>query len=147
VNDPAGGERPTLSLTPEQAEKVKDYFIDAEPPYWPSGNKILVQQRRTPAVTKGGIMMADDTRTKDDTIEAVCRIVAFGPMVWLDEFTGEEVPGAPWHDVGDYVLVPRTSSSRYIVPVPDRKGEEAVFRFITLKEIFGSVIRADAILR
>lgn len=131
---------PTVEMTPEQAARIGDYFADVPCPYKPSGALILVQERQTPEKTKGGIFMADTTRDLNKTVSHVGKIVAFGPMAPFDEISGERLPDWPWWQEGAFVLLPRTTSTRYEVG-------DAVFRLVQLREILAEITDPEQVLR
>lgn len=122
------------------ADRVDDYFAPVSCPYKPSGALILVQERQTPKKTKGGIWTPDTVRDLDKTVQHVGKVLAFGPMAHLDEITGERLPGWPWWQIGAFVLLPRTTSTRYEVG-------DAVFRLVQLREILAEITDLEQVLR
>jgi co-chaperonin GroES (HSP10) len=129
-----------LHMTAAQAERIGDYFAPVPCPYKPSGSLILVQERATPKKTKGGIFIADTTRDMDKTVAHVGKIVAFGPTAHLDDISGEPLPDWPWWPIGAFVLLPRTTSTRYFVG-------DAVFRLVQLREILAEITDPDQVLQ
>ena len=129
-----------VTMTPAQAERIADYFADVPCPYRPSGALILVQERQTPKKTKGGIYMADTTRDLNKTVSHVGKIIAFGPTAHIDEMSGEPLPGWPWWQPGAFVLLPRTTSTRYEVG-------DAVFRLVQLREILAEITDPEQVLQ
>jgi co-chaperonin GroES (HSP10) len=129
-----------LHMTPALAERIGDHFAEVPCPYRPSGALVLVQERQTPRKTKGGIFMPDTTRDLDKTVQHVAKIIAFGPTAHLDEITGEPLPGWPWWPVGAFVLLPRTTSTRYTVG-------DAVFRLVQLREILAEITDPEQVLQ
>jgi co-chaperonin GroES (HSP10) len=130
----------TLHMTPELAERIDEHFAPVPCPYRPSGALILVQERKTPKKTKGGIFLADSTRDLDKTVQHVGKVIAFGPTAHLDDITGESLPGWPWWPLGAFVVLPRTTSTRYEVG-------EAVFRLVQLREILAEITDPEQVLQ
>lgn len=94
---------------------LKEAFPDVDPGIRPVGYKILVQLKRVAEKTKGGIILAADTRDADQAVAVVGRIVALGGSAYRDRITGNRWVDYPWVEVGQFVRVPRFGGDRFVV--------------------------------
>jgi co-chaperonin GroES (HSP10) len=108
-------------------QTLEEAFPDVDSGHVPFGSRILVQIRAAKEMTRGGIILADETRETIAANTQVCKVIAIGPMAFKSPNTGKDWPEGPWFRVGDYVRCPKFSGDRFEVPVPGTKGEVAMF--------------------
>lgn len=94
-------------------ERLADLFPQVEPPVSPAGYKVLVQLVRVPEKTRGGIILANETKDADQAVAVFAKVLAIGPAAFRNRSDGSPWPGAPWVEVGQYVRVPRYGGDRH----------------------------------
>jgi len=110
---------------------VADAFPDVDPGVRPCGDLIIVQLRKPKSVTKGGIIVPEDTRQTINDNTQVGRVVALGPVAFRDRKTLEFWPEGPWAKLGDFVRMPKYGGDRWQVKTTE--GDEITF--ITMKDM------------
>lgn len=102
-----------------QAQSLKEAFPDVPLPVRPFGGRVLVQIRRLPKKTQSGIIMIEDTRDTAKWNTQVAKLVAVGPLAFMNRETGKPWPEGVWAEVGAYVRVPRWDGDRVEVAIKD----------------------------
>lgn len=110
--------------TPEQA------FPSVDLPAGPFGGRVLLQLRRLPTKTRGGIVLVEDTRETAKWNNQVGKIVAMGPLAFCNRETGQPWTEGAWAKIGDYVRIPRWDGDRIEVPV---KNSDPII-FVTMND-------------
>ena len=72
----------------------------------PCGHRIIIKPRKTDEVSKGGIVLVDQTKDLERRATQIGTVVAIGPQAWK-AFSD----GSPWCAVGDTVMYSRYSGS------------------------------------
>ena len=90
-----------LSFSPDM-EKAKN-SID------PKGYKLLIAPLRVMEKTTGGIFLPDQLKKDEDVASPLGQVVAIGSTAYADP---ERVPGGPWCQVGDVVLIRSYAGTR-----------------------------------
>lgn len=113
------------------SQSVRDAFPEVPLPVMPFGGRVLVQIRRMPSASKGGIILVEDTRDTAKWNTQVAKLVAIGPLAFRNRETGELFPEGAWAKIGDYVRIPRWDGDRVEVTV---KGSGDPVIFVTFND-------------
>ena len=121
-------------------EYVAAHFPDVNPGARPCGNQVLVQFRTMKSVSKGGIVLANDTKEFNNGNTQLAKVVALGQIAYKDRNTGEEWKEGAWAAIGDIAICPRWSGFRFEVPIPGTEDNAifAIFEDFNLKMIVES---------
>lgn len=76
----------------------------------PTGWRILILPYTLPESTKGGILLSDETRQREQLATNIGYVVSLGPDAYKDE--GKFSDG-PWCKEGDWVMFGRYAGSRF----------------------------------
>jgi co-chaperonin GroES (HSP10) len=88
---------------------------------------------RTPKkVTKGGIVLADETKDTITWNNQVGVVRAIGPTAFKDQKTLEPWPEGSWCKVGDYVRIPKHNADKFEVKIPGRDADDGDVALFTL---------------
>lgn len=115
----------------------EDAFPPVDPGVRPLGSRVLVQVRRPKRTTKGGIILAGETRDTELYNTQVAKVRALGPLAFRNRNTMEPWPEGQWISEGDYVRAPKYGGDRWSVSLPD--GEELVFVLFNDLDIVGAI--------
>lgn len=118
-------------------EFTKQYFPEIEPGFSPFGVDVLVQLKTTQTMSKGGIVLAKDTKAVNDENTMVARVVRLGPLAYRNRDSGQLWPEGVWASPGAIVLVPKWGGFRFERTLPD--GEKARFCIFKDLEIRGGL--------
>lgn len=105
---------------------LAEAFPKVDPQHTPFGSRVLVQMRTSKPITKGKIVLADETR---DTIKwntQVGKVIAVGALAFRNRTTRELWPEGAWFDIGDFVRTPKFGGDKWEVDVPG-SDEKALF--------------------
>lgn len=105
-----------------QYDGENDAFPDIDPGVQPFGSRVLLQIRKAKSKTKGGIILAGETRDTETWNTQVAKVRAMGPLAFHNRNTMEPWPEGAWVSVGDYVRAPKYGGDRWSV----RDGEEEI---------------------
>lgn len=78
----------------------------------PSGYRILCAIPEVEKEFESGIIKADETRQREETLSTVLFVVKLGPDCYMDKV---RFPNGPWCKEGDFVLVRPNSGTRLII--------------------------------
>lgn len=95
----------------------------------PSGYRILCAIPEVEKEFEGGILKADETRQREETLTTVLFVVELGPDCYLDK---NRFPNGPWCKKGDFVLIRPNAGTRLVI-----HGKE--FRIINDDSVEGIV--------
>ena len=99
---------------------LQDSFPAVDPGAKPLGARVLVQLRKAKKrMSKGGIILAEETRDTERAQNPVGKVVAIGPLAFKKRDTMEPWPEGSWCEVGDYVRVPKWTGDRWEVKLGD----------------------------
>ena len=76
----------------------------------PTGWRILILPYTLPQSTKGGVILSDETRERNQLATNVGYVVSLGPDAYRDE---GKFPDGPWCKSGDWVMFGRYAGSRF----------------------------------
>lgn len=120
-----------------QTQTIEEAFPKVPLPSTPFGGRVLIQLRRLPQKTKGGIVLVEDTRDTAKWNNQVGKVVALGPLAFCNRETAEPWPEGAWAKVGDYVRLPRWDGDRVEVPVRD--SDPIIFVTLSDHQLLGRV--------
>jgi co-chaperonin GroES (HSP10) len=114
--------------------KLDEVVLDRIPT--PTGWRIAVLPYRGVEKTKGGIVLAEETRKKTQLSTVCAYVLKVGPLAYRDE---DKFPTGPWCKEGDWVIFARYAGARL-----DIDGGE--IRILNDDEIVGIVNDPEDIL-
>lgn len=98
----------------------------------PLGARVLVQIRTPMTVTKGGIILADESQETEKWNAQVAKVIALGPVAFCDRKTLEKWPEGAWCAPGQFVRVGKYGGDRW--EVPRGQGLESAL-FVIFKDL------------
>lgn len=127
------------SLPTAQSETLETLFppVPAAASLEPLFDKILIQLRTARRKTRGGIIIADESRDRDDMVVSIGKVIAVGPGVFCNPDTGQPLPGHGTVQPGDIVRVPKYKSDNFWMRSAD--GEQVQFCFCLDTDMIGKV--------
>jgi co-chaperonin GroES (HSP10) len=134
----------TVSFSYENEEEA---FPNLDAGVRPFGSRVLVQVRRAKSKTKGGIILAGETRDTEMWNTQVAKVVALGPIAFKNRNTMDPWPEGAWVSVGSYVRAPKYGGDRWSVTTDDGEIIFAMFNDLDLLgEITGDPLAMKAFL-
>jgi len=118
-------------------EGEADAFPDIDPGVRPFGSRVLLQIRKAKTKTKGGIILAGETRDTETWNTQVAKVRALGPLAFHNRNTMEPWPEGSWVKIGSYVRAPKYGGDRWSVRVED--GEEILFVLFNDLDLLGEI--------
>ncbi len=115
----------------------EDAFPAVDPGVQPFGSRVLLQIRRAKSKTKGGIILAGETRDTETWNTQVAKVRSIGPLAFHNRNTLEAWPEGAWVAVGDYVRAPKYGGDRWSVRIDD--GEEILFVIFNDLDLLGKI--------
>ena len=100
-------------------DSIDQAFPEIDPGLVPFGSRILVQKRSPRAVTKGGIIVPDESRETEFWNTQVAKVITLGPAAFKNRDTLEVWPEGEWCEPGAYVRVPKYGGDTWFVDLPD----------------------------
>ena len=100
-------------------DDVNQAFPEVDPGLVPFGSRILVQKRSPRTVTRGGIIVPDDTQETEFWNTQVAKVITLGPAAFKNRDSLEVWPEGEWCEVGTYVRVPKYGGDTWFVDCPD----------------------------
>ena len=113
-------------------------FPDIDPGIDVAGDRVLVQLRREKTMSKGGIILVDETKATLRFNETVAKVKQVGPLAYKSPDTLEPWPEGPWCSAGDLVRTIKYGGDRFVVN-PEDGGSPAVFITIQAREIISRI--------
>jgi len=107
-------------------ESVDQAFPEVDPGLTPFGSKILVQIRTPMRKSRGGIVLAEESRETEQWNTQAAKVIALGPVAFCNRETLEEWPEGKWVQPGAFVRCPKYGGDRWEVPVPN-SNESVLF--------------------
>ena len=117
-------------------EGEADAFPELDPGVQPFGSRVLLQIRRAKTKTKGGIILAGETRDTETWNTQVAKVRALGPLAFHNRNTMQPWPEGGWVGVGDYVRAPKYGGDRWSVA---HEGEEILFVLFNDLDLLGKI--------
>jgi co-chaperonin GroES (HSP10) len=100
-------------------DSIDQAFPEADPGLVPFGSRVLVQKRSPRAVTKGGIIVPDDTKDTEFWNTQVAKVISLGPGAFKNRDSLEVWPEGEWCEIGTYVRVPKFGGDKWMVDLSD----------------------------
>lgn len=116
-------------------------FPDIEPPFVPTGFLLLCQLRTPGKLSKGGLIIPDDSKDAEKYRVQTALVRAMGPAAFKNRATMEPWPEGDWCVPGEFVRTPMYGGDRIAVPFGSG-DDEALFIAIKDGDITG-VITGD----
>lgn len=120
-----------------QYDGEEDAFPAIDPGVQPFGSRVLLQIRRAKSKTKGGIILAGETRDTETWNTQVAKVIALGPLAFHNRNTMEPWPEGHWVKIGDYVRAPKYGGDRWSVRMDD--GDEVLFCLFNDLDLLGKI--------
>ena len=95
-------------------DKIEQKVMDRIPT--PTGWRIVILPYRGAEKTKGGIVLSDQTRQREQSATVCGYVLAVGPLAYADE---NKFPTGPWCKKGDWIVFGRYAGAR----LPIDEGE------------------------
>ena len=118
-------------------EGLEEAFPPVDPGNRPLGSRVLLQVRSPKKVSKGGIIILQDTQETELANTQVAKVIALGTLSFRNRNTFEPWPEGAWFKEGDFVRCPRYGGDRWSVKVSDT--EEAIFVIFNELDIVAEV--------
>lgn len=114
------------------------WFPKVDPGVEPFGSRVLVQIKQVGKVTRGGILLSEDTQgaEQDNTVVALVRSI--GPLAYRKRDTLDAWPEGIWCPPGTIVRVPRFGNHERFV-LPDGGSGSVEFRLFDDFQMLGLV--------
>lgn len=131
-------DRPTeIGYQPTQIQMEK-WFPEVDPGMLPFGSRVLVQLKKPGKVTRGGIVLPEDTVEAEQDNTQVALVRATGPLAYRKRDNLAEWPEKMWCKPGTIVRVPRFGQHERLI-FPDKDGEPVEFRLYDDFQMLGVV--------
>lgn len=117
---------------------LEEAFPSVDPGLEPFGSRILVQIRTPKTVTKGGIIVPDESRDTELWNTQVAKVISLGPVAFRNRETLDLWPEGLWCAPGSFVRVAKYGGDRWEVPVPGRR-ESAMFVVFNDLDLVGRI--------
>lgn len=114
------------------------YFPKADPLHRPLGQRVLVQVRRVKEKSKGGIILATDTKDTEMWNTQVARVIELGPLAFRNRESLQPWSEGLWAKPGDFVRIPRWAGDRWSVEV-GKDEPHALFVMVNDHEIIAQI--------
>lgn len=105
-------------------KEIEWAWPDVAPSIFPCGNRILVQLRTPARVSRGGIVMPDESKTMEQARAQTAMVRALGPVAFRNRTTLEEWPEGAWCGPGSFIRTPMYGGDRFQVPIPNRDADD-----------------------
>jgi co-chaperonin GroES (HSP10) len=98
---------------------------------------VLVQVRRAPQKSKGGIALPDEAKSNEQWNASVAKVLAVGPLAFKKRDTMADWPEGVWASVGDFVRAPRYGGDRWEIAISD--GSKVLVAVFNDHELIGRI--------
>jgi co-chaperonin GroES (HSP10) len=95
-------------------EKIEQKVMDRIPT--PTGWRIVILPYRGAEKTKGGIVLSDQTRQREQSATVCGYVLAVGPLAYADE---NKFPTGPWCKKGDWIVFGRYDEVLALIQNPE----------------------------
>lgn len=128
-----------IVLLKEPTNTLDWYFPNVECGQEPLGSRVIIQLKRVPTRSRGGIQLVTDTKDTEKWNTQVARVAKIGPLAFCNRSTGEKWPEGAWVTEGEFVRVPRWGGDRWEVPI-EGEDDPALFVVFNDHELISKVI-------
>ena len=108
----------------------------------PTGYRILIMPYYGKEKSKGGILFADDTKSRANLATTVGYAVALGPDCYKDE---KKFPSGPWCKQGDWVCFARYAGMKLMIGDDDTSAKREI-RLLNDDEIIATIKHPDDLI-
>ena len=119
-------------------ESIDQAFPEVDPGLKPFGSRILVQIRTPMKVTRGGIVIPEESRDTEMWNTQISKVISLGPVAYRDRDSLELWPEGEWVKPGSFVRCPKYGGDRWEVPVPNSQ-DAALFVLFNDMELNGEI--------
>lgn len=119
-------------------QKLAWFFPKLDLPYVPFGGRVLVQLKRVPTKSRGGIQLTGDAIDVEMWNTQVGLLVAIGPLAFRHKDTLTTWLEGAWCKVGEYVRTPKYGGDRVEVEIPGT-NEKVLFAEFNDHELLGLI--------
>jgi len=113
-------------------------FPEVDPGVEILGDRVLVQLRREKIASKGGILLASETKETLRFNETVAKVISIGPLAYKSPDDLTPWPEGPWCKPGDLVRTIKYGGDRFVVQ-PDDDGAPVVFITLQAREVISKI--------
>ena len=106
--------------------EIAEAFSEVDPGLRPFGSRVIVQIRSPRTVTKGGIIVPDESRDTEFWNTQVAKVIALGPGTFKNRDTLDEWPEGAWCREGAFVRVPKYGGDKWFVDLPGAESARRV---------------------
>lgn len=110
---------------------IEEAFPEVDPGVVPFGTRVLVQIMRVTTMSRGGIVIVQETQDTEKWNIQVAKVIALGPLAFKNRQTMEPWPEGMWAQPGDFVRVPRWNGDRLDVDVA---GSDETISFVCFND-------------
>lgn len=114
-------------------------FPNVDPGIIPYGHRLLVQIRTPRLKSKGGIILADESKETELWNTQVGIVRAIGPLAFKNRTTMAPWAEGAWCSEGEFIRVPKYGGDRWKVPLAGGSGDFALFVIFNDVDIIGKV--------
>ena len=107
-------------------------FPKVDPGVIPYGSRVLVQIRTPRKITRGGIILTNDSKETEKWNTQVAKVIMVGPLAFRNRDTMKEWAEGSWCGPGEFVRVPKYGGDRWEVPI---EGTEDVAMFVIFNDL------------
>lgn len=109
-------------------DELNEAFPDIDSGFAPFGSRVIVQLRSPKSKTKGGLILADETKETEMWNTQVAKVRALGPVSFKNRTTMEPWPEGSWANVGEYVRIPKYNQDKWFVEL--ESGKQVLFMLV-----------------
>ena len=124
-------------MTKTYEDALAEAFPAVDAGVQPFGSRVLVQIRTAISVTKGGIIVPENTKDTEKWNTQVAKVIAIGSLAYKNRNTQEPWPEGQWCQPGDFVRVPKYGGDRWEVEY--NKDDKAMFVIFNDLDVIGKV--------
>lgn len=102
------------SMTDDELKaKLYEFFPPVDPMHQAVGTRVLFQLKKIPEKTRGGIILAPESRDADQRATVYAKVVSIGGAAFYDAQNGKKYGDD--YGVGDYVRIPKWGKDEFVV--------------------------------
>lgn len=125
-------------------DSIEQAFPEVDPGLVPFGSRVLVQKRSARKVTKGGIIVPDETQETEFWNTQVAKVITLGPGAFKNRDSLEVWPEGEWCEPGTYVRVPKYGGDTWFVDLSNEVrqqtgAEQACFVLFNDLDLIGQI--------
>ncbi len=103
-------------------ESIDQAFPTADCGLTPFGSRLIVQKQSPRTVTRGGIIVPEDSQDTEFWNTQVAKVISLGPGAFKNRDTLELWPEGAWCQEGAFVRVPKYGGDKWFVDLPDAES-------------------------